>query len=67
MPGTERDYREALARVLQCVDDFFALADNEAQVCRYEQTLNYEIAYHAAIAQAERVKPPGGWDVLGRC
>lgn len=67
MPGTERDYREALARVLERVDELFALADNEAQVCRYEHTLNNEIAYHAAIAQAERVKPPGGWDILGRC
>ncbi|EGC88667.1 hypothetical protein HMPREF9404_4291 [Eggerthella sp. HGA1] len=44
----------------------FEYAETEEEVCRLEQAINHEIMYVAAIAQSERVKPPSGWDPLGR-
>ena len=41
-------------------------AETEEEVCRLEQAINHDIMYVAAIAQSERVKPPTGWDPLGR-
>ncbi len=51
--------RRAAARI-------FEYAETEEEVCRLEQAINHEIMYVAAIAQSERVKPPTGWDPLGR-
>lgn len=35
-------------------------------IAYWEQDLVQRIAYVSAVAQAEKVTPPGGWDQFGR-
>ncbi len=64
MSGTE--YEELMDTIRRTAARPFAHAETEEEVCRQEQEINHEIMYVAAIAQSERVKPPSGWDPLGR-
>ena len=61
-----KDYDELLGAIKTSASRIFELADSEEEVCRLEQVIHKEIMYLAAIAQSERVKPPEGWDPLGR-
>ena len=64
MSGTE--YEELMDTIRRTAARIFEYAETEEEVCRLEQAINHEIMYVAAIAQSERVKPPSGWDLLGR-
>ena len=61
MSGTE--YEELMDTIRRTAARIFEYAETEEEVC---QAINHEIMYVAAIAQSERVKPPSGWDPLGR-
>lgn len=60
------EYEQLMTMIKQAASRIFEFADTEEEVCRLEQSINHEIMYLAAIAQSERVKPPTGWDPLGR-
>lgn len=64
MDGSE--YEELMGAIRRAATRIFEFAQTEEEVCRLEQAINHEIMYLAAIAQSERVKPPTGWDPLGR-
>ena len=64
MSGTE--YEELMDTIRRAAARIFEYAETEEEVCRLEQAINHDIMYVAAIAQSERVKPPTGWDPLGR-
>ena len=64
MSGTE--YEELMDTIRRTAARIFEYAETEEEVCRLEQAINHEIMYVADIAQSERVKPPSGWDPLGR-
>ena len=61
MSGTE--YEELMDTIRRAAARIFEYAETEEEVCRLEQAINHDMA---AIAQSERVKPPTGWDPLGR-
>lgn len=60
------EYEELMETIKHATARIFEFAETEEEVCRLEQAINHEVMYLAAIAQSERVKPPGGWDPLGR-
>lgn len=60
------EYEELMEMIKHATARIFEFAETEEEVCRLEQAINHEVMYLAAIAQSERVKPPGGWDPLGR-
>ena len=60
------EYEQLMAMIKHAATRIFELADTEDEVCRFEQNINHEIMYLAAIAQSKRVEPPTGWDPLGR-
>ena len=57
MSGTE--YEELMDTIRRAAARIFEYAETE-------EAINHDIMYVAAIAQSERVKPPTGWDPLGR-
>lgn len=60
------EYEHLMAMIKQAAARIFELAETEEEVCTLEQAIYHEIMYQAAIAQSEQVKPPKGWDPLGR-
>ena len=60
------EYEHLMTMIKQAAARIFELADTEEEVCTIEQSIYHEIMYQAAIAQSEQVKPPSGWDPLGR-
>ena len=64
MSGTE--YEELMDTIRRAAARIFEYAETEEEVCRLEHANNPDIMYGAAIAQSARVKPPRGWDPLGR-
>ena len=64
MEGTE--YEKLMDSIRRAAARIFEFAETEEEVCRLEKAINHEVMYLAAIAQSERVKPPAGWDPLGR-
>lgn len=60
------EYGELMEAIRQAAARIFEFAKTEEEVCDYEQAINREIMYLAAIAQSERIEPPTGWDPLGR-
>lgn len=60
------EYEHLMSMIKQAAARIFELADTEEEVCTLEQAIYDEIMYQAAIAQSEQVKPPKGWDPLGR-
>lgn len=60
------EYEELMETIKRAAARIFEFAKTEEEVCRLEQAINHEVMYLAAIAQSERVKPPTGWDPLGR-
>lgn len=61
-----REYEALLESIKQTAARIFEAAETEEEVCRLEDMINHEIMYAAAIAQSDRVMPPGGWDPIGR-
>ena len=64
MSGTE--YEELMDTIRRGAARIFDYAETVELVCRLEKAINHFILYVGAIAQSERVKPPTGWDPLGR-
>lgn len=60
------NYEELMDTIKNATEHLFKLAETEEDVCDIEHALKREIMYLAAIAQSERVMPPGGWDRFGR-
>lgn len=60
------EYEELMKAIKRAAARIFEFAETEEDVCRLEQAIHHEVMYLAAIAQSERVKPPCGWDPLGR-
>lgn len=57
------------ARVEQIVQDVLVLFREQPDydcIAHWEDELVRRIAYVSAIAQSEKVTPPGGWDPFGR-
>lgn len=62
----QEEYEQLMATITRAAARIFEFAETEEDVCDLERSINDEIMYQAAIAQSERVKPPSGWDPLGR-
>lgn len=60
------DYDALMEAIKGSASKIFELADTEEEVCRLEKAIHHEVMYLAAIAQSDRIKPPQGWDPLGR-
>ena len=60
------EYDDLMGTIKTSASRIFEFANTEEEVCRLEQAIHREVMYLAAIAQAEQVKPPEGWDPLGR-
>lgn len=62
----DTEYEQQMRAIQSAVARIFELAHTEEEVYHLEKAINHEIMYLAAIAQAECVKPPQGWDQFGR-
>ena len=60
------DYDALMEAIKGSASKIFELANTEEEVCRLEKAIHHEVMYLAAIAQSYRIKPPQGWDLLGR-
>lgn len=60
-------YEQLMETIRHTATQIFKLASTENEVCQLEDAINQEVMYLAALAQSELVKPPEGWDPLGRC
>lgn len=60
------EYQKLMETIKNATANLFETAETEEGVCELERALNQEIMYLAAVAQSERVMPPGGWDQFGR-